>query len=471
MSLEHVDAIRVTLTVVAGKHNFFFAAPLHLQISRLIPHRTFTMSVRRDLTEAEVLNMFGFLSAFVENGKLRHGAVNKAAEKYCVSRRTVTRHFKRISERPEGVSVFEAVKNKRSNSGRPGISSEEIFSRMKGVPMYRRSTVRSSAYASGIAKSSLHRALKRKQLVRYRSNVKPELTDKNRLERMRFCLSHIQENRPTLPFKDMNDIIHVDEKWFFLTKVKRTYYLTPQEPKPHRFTKSKRYIPKIMFLSAVCRPRYDHQNKKLFDGKFGIWPIVHQVEAKRNSRNRPKGTMETKPLSVTAEVYEKYFLEYVLPAIRAKWPGRRSRPIFIQQDNARPHSAAAVRAINLAGKSGGWNITMRNQPPNSPDLNVLDLGIFNTIQSLQQQKCSRHVDELIQAVQEAYGETSPTSLSDTFITLQSVMREVLSNEGSNNFKIPHLGKSKNRHKGTEITRLHCPVALYKRAKTFIASQE
>ena len=39
-----------------------------------------------------------------------------------------------------------------------------------------------------------------------------------------------------------------------------------------------------------------------------------------------------------------------------------------------------------------------NQPPNSPDFNILDLGFFNSIQSLQQQKRMTDIDELITAV-------------------------------------------------------------------------
>ena len=31
-----------------------------------------------------------------------------------------------------------------------------------------------------------------------------------------------------------------------------------------------------------------------FDGKIGIWPFIEKVAAKKNSRNRHKGTLETK---------------------------------------------------------------------------------------------------------------------------------------------------------------------------------
>lgn len=38
------------------------------------------------------------------------------------------------------------------------------------------------------------------------------------------------------------------------------------------------------------------------------------------------------------------------------------------------------------------------QPPNSPDLNVLDLGFFSSIQALQHRESPNSIDELVTAV-------------------------------------------------------------------------
>ena len=95
----------------------------------------------------------------------------------------------------------------------------------------------------------------------------------------------------------MYDYIHVDEKWFHLTKITRKMYLAAGEKPPSRSTQSKRFIPKVMFLRAVARPRFDAAGTCVFDG------------------------------------------------IR--------RPIFIQQDNAKPHisvdDAAFADARFLSG--------------------------------------------------------------------------------------------------------------------------
>ncbi|GJQ67041.1 hypothetical protein Trydic_g21946 [Trypoxylus dichotomus] len=44
-------------------------------------------------------------------------------------------------------------------------------------------------------------------------------------------------------------------------------------------------------------------------------------------------------------------------------------------------------------------LNSKPQPPNSPDWNVLDLGVFNAIQSLQHQTPSKTLDQLIDCVE------------------------------------------------------------------------
>jgi len=62
-----------------------------------------------------------------------------------------------------------------------------------------------------------------------------------------------------------------------------------------------------------------------------------------------------------------------LPAIKEKWPAEeRGCPIFIQQDNAKTHIAVDDPDFCRVAQEDGWDIRLMCQPPNSPDLNVLD---------------------------------------------------------------------------------------------------
>lgn len=57
-------------------------------------------------------------------------------------------------------------------------------------------------------------------------------------------------------------------------KSTKVYYLHAEEEEPLRSAKVKTFITKIMFLTAVARPRLG------FDGKIGIWPFVVKGAAK-----------------------------------------------------------------------------------------------------------------------------------------------------------------------------------------------
>jgi hypothetical protein len=119
-----------------------------------------------------------------------------------------------------------------------------------------------------IPTTSVQRAIKRGDIRPHTNAIKPLLTDINKEQRVAFCKSNINTERGM--FHDMLDVIYVDEKWFYMTKNARRYYLGPDEPDPYRSTKSKRFSTKVMFLAAVARPRRDTGQKKHFDGKLGI---------------------------------------------------------------------------------------------------------------------------------------------------------------------------------------------------------
>ncbi|RHY13927.1 hypothetical protein DYB32_010888, partial [Aphanomyces invadans] len=107
----------------------------------------------------------------------------------------------------------------------------------------------------------------------------------------------------------------------------------------------------------------------------------------------------------------------------------------------------------------GWTFVVRSQPPNSPDLNVLDLGFFASIQSLQYKSVSRTVDDIIEATLSAFECLGVEKLENVFLTFQAVMRLVIQHSGDNQFRLPHLGKDALRRAGALMENVSCPVAL------------
>jgi hypothetical protein len=67
---------------------------------------------------------------------------------------------------------------------------------------------------------------------------------------MLFC--HLGSHK--YQFVDMQNIVHVDEKWFYVHRNRNTYYLTSDETAPRAVTKNKNHRTKVMFLVAVARP-------------------------------------------------------------------------------------------------------------------------------------------------------------------------------------------------------------------------
>ena len=105
-----------------------------------------------------------------------------------------------------------------------------------------------------------------------------------------------------------------------------------------------------MLLGAVARPRWNPYGQCTFDGKIGNFPLINRVVALRDSKNRPRGSIEIKPTeSDTQEV-------------------RRSMLIH-----------------------GGLTFIFAQQPPNSLDCNIHDLGFFRSIQSLMHKNMPKNM--------------------------------------------------------------------------------
>ena len=78
--------------------------------------------------------------------------------------------------------------------------------------------------------------------------------------------------------------------------------------------------------------------------------------------------------------------------------------------------------LEVAGNDG-FDICLSFRPPNSPDLNVLEVCLFRAIQSLQDQEAP--IDEFVYAVEKTFEELSSSNLNHIFLTLQACTIEVI----------------------------------------------
>ncbi|XP_057793784.1 uncharacterized protein LOC131010326 [Salvia miltiorrhiza] len=338
------------------------------------------MARMKDLSSFERAAIIEFLLEGSKNGKPSRGKITAAVQRWSCCRRTISRTWAAAKERRANGEVMSSVSKKTMRPRRKLVALD--LQLIASLDLSKRSTIRKLACGVKCSKSTVGRWVKT-GLIRAHSNaIKPDLTAPNKLLRLRFSLEALEYDRimRSLTFKSMHNTVHIDEKWFYITKSAQRFYLTPEEIEPHRTCKNKKFITKVMFMCAI------------------------------------------------------------IPAIKAKWPANASKTIFIQQDNARPHIQDSDPDFRAVASADGFDIHLVHQPPNSPDTNINDLGWFRAIQSLQTESVSTNVDGLVNAVINSFNELSPTTLNKVFLSLQSCMVEILKVKGRNSYKIPHLGK-------------------------------
>ena len=191
----------------------------------------------------------------------------------------------------------------------------------------------------------------------------------------------------------------------------------------------------------------------------------------------------------------EFLIEKVLPAIKEKWPLEdRWSTIFIQQDNAKTHVSPNDPEFVEAARSGGWDIRLTCQPPNSPDTNILDLGLFAALQSLFQKKSPTSIADILMKVknptfyaflleafhifflinlstfmkvQQAWNEYPAERSNRVFLTHQSCMVEVMRLMGEHRYKIPHMRKGVLERLQILPQVLHVESAIVNAAREFI----
>ncbi|CAM9192845.1 unnamed protein product, partial [Discosporangium mesarthrocarpum] len=104
---------------------------------------------------------------------------------------------------------------------------------------------------------------------------------------------------------------------------------------------------------------------------------------------------------------------------------------------SRTRGGGVMEAIQA---KAGDSIILEPQPANSPDLNVDDLGLFHSIQQLNEDVGMSSPEDLVEATMEALDVYPREALELVWQSLFAVLGEVLGSKGNNSYKLPHLGK-------------------------------
>ncbi|CAH9095869.1 unnamed protein product [Cuscuta epithymum] len=442
-------------------------ADSHIPENVILSH-TSIGSKKVELTNNQRKRMVEKLLLLGDGNTLPKGAMSEVAAEFNVHRTTVWRIWSAAKVQVSSGTVVDVQSKKKGKVGR----KPKVFDMdsLKDVPIQQRTTIRSLSTVLGISHSAVYRLLRSGQLRAHTNSVKPKLNHTHMRRRLIHIMTQvITREVNTIPtFSGMYNVIHIDEKWFYMSQKTQKFYLFPWEEEPYRSCQNKNFIGKVMFLAAVARPHISNLGEVLWDGKIGIFPFTEVVYAQRRSCNREAGTPETKSLQcVTQQVIRSKLINSVLPAIREHWPPNACKDIWIQQDNARPHVGVNDQEFMEAASLFGFNIRLTCQPAQSPDLNVLDLGFFRAIQSIQYKAFPKSVDELVAAVQDAFYSYEPKLLNYTWLHLQYIMLEILKVKGGNNYKNPHNAKKKLDSLGLLPTQVEIPEELIEETHNFL----
>ncbi|EEE60901.1 hypothetical protein OsJ_14595 [Oryza sativa Japonica Group] len=212
---------------------------------------------------ADAVNVVFDVEELPNSHEVQHANGNERSQsrdlKNMESIRTVQRIWKKAKVcREQGIAV-NVDSRKHGSSGRKKV--EVDLSLIAAIPLQQKSNIRSLAQALGVPKSTLHRWFKEGLIRRHSNSLKPYLKEANKKERLRWCVSMLDPS--TLPnspkFIEMENIIHIDEKWFNGSKKEKTFYLYPDEEEPYFTVHNKNAIDKVMFLAAVANPRFDDE--------------------------------------------------------------------------------------------------------------------------------------------------------------------------------------------------------------------
>jgi len=261
---------------------------------------------------------FLILWSKLEDGRLPHGELLDVANFFSVNKSTISRLWRTVNNKIDEIvnnqngeqvdieallTNIQFYENGRKQTGRH--KKWDVSALKEAVRILRlseRQNFRMLAQNVAVPVPTLHRLFKKGVFRRHTSSLKPFLTEENKVSRVAYCLEEIDGATVVaggeVLYKDMYDRVDIDEKWFYQTSDGKNYILTAaefeddndgeeggeeDEANPHRTISHKCHIPKVMFLCAQARPRWDPHRNAIWDGKIGLWPIGNWAPAQRTS--------------------------------------------------------------------------------------------------------------------------------------------------------------------------------------------
>ena len=246
------------------------------------------------------------------------------------------------------------------------------------------------------------------------------------------------------------------------------------------FTPKKFLLNHVGILLRCCSQLLLLDRKKkegfgFYGGKVEMIRCTKKKVAERHSKYHKRGSIYQLDTSINSDMFQKQLTKKIFPAIKKNKSlldkserfahqlkekkldlnlpeGCKYADLYLQTDNAPPHCGKSKRLSALIRKAGGRNsldgvyygpkVRLYYQPPDSPDLNVMDLGFFTKLwigvhKYLKDYDHTPTVEDVWEAAQAVWKSIPSLDIEILFRTLDARMKQVIECNGRNEMPIPH----------------------------------
>jgi len=401
---------------------------------------------RPDLTVVEKTNIvFDCLEKYHHNSQtFDKNAVKNIAIQWRCSKRTVYTLFsKYLESRTPGASGnVDYTSKKKGRVGRKSLCTPVVQEQIIKINQDNLGELTADEMVVALEDVNIHmpRTSVRRNISKLNgkystSHCKPALSQRLNMARLLYILHKIYRSADgTLCFMEEKNTLHLDESWIELQRRQKRRLTFPGQPRFNDdMVDHQNHLTRYMTTAIIGQPNEN------FDGKLMLEGSTKHVAAKKNSKNRPKGTIEEKQLTITADSFlESQVREGgVLDQIALQRPGES---IQVQLDNASPHTGHNnIFNLNQEALDRGLEVLYVLQPARSPDLNLCDLSFFHSNKKRTAKmkfKCHTIAD-LHNAVDQAFDQYDSSSLLIQYGHLWACFNEILKIHGGNQYKNPH----------------------------------
>ncbi|KAM0923128.1 hypothetical protein ACQ4PT_005698 [Festuca glaucescens] len=167
---------------------------------------------RRDLPDSHRFATYIALKALGNVRSIEKADKELVATLLKTSLSTIERIWRKAREQEIKELEVDVSNQKKERCGRK--RADLGLSRMPSIPLNKRSTLRALARELGVAYATLQRRFQWGKIRRHTSTLKPALKPENKIARLKFCTSMIDQKTIAVAepsFLSMENIVHIDE--------------------------------------------------------------------------------------------------------------------------------------------------------------------------------------------------------------------------------------------------------------------